>query len=110
LSEKRHSFGQKPGSLWAVDSIHLYAIKLVSGLAQILQDLCETALAIPVATVEIMHVLWAVNANTEVDMFFFQKVENGDTYTIMANLSTGIVMDVREGEMAPGNQGQSGNG
>lgn len=38
------------------------------------------------------------------------ELENGDTYTIMTNLSTGVVMDVREGEMSQENHGKSGNG
>ncbi|MGC1119790.1 MAG: hypothetical protein WBA22_01750 [Candidatus Methanofastidiosia archaeon] len=42
--------------------------------------------------------------------FLLLELENGDKYTIMTNLSTGVVMDVREGEMGQGNQGESGNG
>ncbi|MBU6996616.1 MAG: hypothetical protein HXS41_06465 [Theionarchaea archaeon] len=38
------------------------------------------------------------------------ELENGDTYTITINLSSGVVMDVREGEIPPGREGESGNG
>ena len=38
------------------------------------------------------------------------ELENGDTYTITINLSSSVVMDVREGEIPPGREGESGNG
>ncbi len=47
--------------------------------------------------------------NNEKTCFLLLELENGEKYTIIINLTSGIVMDIREGEMTERSEGESDN-
>ncbi|MBU7016791.1 MAG: hypothetical protein HXS44_04735 [Theionarchaea archaeon] len=47
--------------------------------------------------------------NNEKTWFLLLELENGEKYTIIINLTSGIVMDIREGKMTERSKGESDN-